>query len=50
MALVKTALNQRTRGLDIEKYKDEEGFERIARALGIPYPEKARIPATAKRR
>jgi hypothetical protein len=30
----------RTRGLNLESYKDERGFEQIAIALGIPYPEK----------
>ena len=30
----------RTRGLDIERFKNEEGFEQIARVLGIAYPEK----------
>lgn len=30
----------RTRGLVIEQYKSEAGFEQIARDLGIPYPEK----------
>ena len=30
----------RTRGLDIEEFKNEAGFEQIARDLGIPYPEK----------
>lgn len=30
----------RTRGLDIEQYKNEVGFERIAQDLGIAYPEK----------
>src|SRR3989442_3964871 len=29
-----------TRGLDLEAYKDERGFEQIARALNIPYPAK----------
>ena len=30
----------RTRGLDIEKYRGEMGFEQIADDLGIPYPSK----------
>lgn len=30
----------RTRGLDIEQYKNEAGFEQIARDLRIPYPQK----------
>jgi hypothetical protein len=30
----------RTRGLDLSRYKNEVGFEQIARDLGIPYPEK----------
>ena len=30
----------RTRGLNIERYKSNAGFEQIARALRIPYPEK----------
>jgi hypothetical protein len=34
-----------TRGLDREKYGDEQGFEQIARALRIPYPEKATRPS-----
>lgn len=33
-----------TRGLDISAYRDELGFEQIAQALAIPYPEK---PSTA---
>jgi hypothetical protein len=28
------------RGLSVEEYKDEEGFEQIARDLGVAYPEK----------
>jgi hypothetical protein len=28
----------RLRGLDVEMYKNEKGFEQIAEALGIPYP------------
>jgi len=32
----------RTRGLDIERYRDESGFEYITRRLKIPYPEKTR--------
>jgi len=32
----------RTRGLEIELYKNEAGFEQIARELQIPYPEKIR--------
>jgi hypothetical protein len=28
------------RGLDIEQYKNQDGFEQIARALHVPYPEK----------
>lgn len=31
----------RTRGLDIEGYRDELGFEQIAESLGVPYPEKS---------
>ncbi len=30
----------RLRGLDLDAYKNERGFERIAEALGIPYPSK----------
>lgn len=30
----------RTRGLDIDCYKSERGFEQIAERLGITYPEK----------
>jgi len=30
----------RTRGLDIEEYKNEKGFELIAAELNLPYPEK----------
>jgi len=30
----------RTRGLDIERYKNEAGFEQIARDIGVPYPQK----------
>lgn len=30
----------RTRGLDIERYRNHDGFEQIARALRIEYPEK----------
>jgi hypothetical protein len=34
-----------TRGLDLSVYGDEQGFELIAQALDIPYPEKAtRVP------
>jgi hypothetical protein len=29
-----------TRGLNIERYKNYDGFEQIARVLRIPYPEK----------
>ena len=29
-----------TRGLDLDPYKDEVGFEQIARELGIPYPDR----------
>jgi hypothetical protein len=31
-----------TRGLDLEAFRDEKGFEQIARDLGIPYPSKGR--------
>ena len=31
----------RTRGVDLSAYRDEQGFEQVAVALGIPYPEKA---------
>jgi hypothetical protein len=30
----------RTRGLDIEEYKNEKGFELIAAELDLPYAEK----------
>ena len=33
----------RTRGLDIDRYRDTDGFELIARRLTIPYPEKQRV-------
>ena len=33
----------RTRGLDIEQYKDDRGFEQIARDLDIPYPSKGNV-------
>jgi hypothetical protein len=32
----------RTRGLEIERFKNERGFEQIARALRIEYPESAK--------
>jgi len=32
----------RTRGLNMEPYKNEVGFEQIARKLKIPYPSKVR--------
>jgi hypothetical protein len=32
----------RTRGVDITAFKNEAGFEQIARELGIPYPDKAK--------
>jgi hypothetical protein len=31
----------RTRGLDLSRYRDEQGFEQIAHDLAIPYPAKA---------
>ena len=31
----------RLRGLDVEMYKNEKGFEQIAEALGIPYPARS---------
>lgn len=33
----------RTKGLDIERFKDEDGFELIAKDLGIAYPEKVDV-------
>lgn len=30
----------RTRGLEISRYRNEDGFDQIARALGIAYPDK----------
>ena len=30
----------RTRGLDVSPYRDDFGFEQVARDLGIDYPEK----------
>ena len=30
-----------TRGLDLGAYREELGFEQIAQALDIPYPEKS---------
>jgi hypothetical protein len=37
-----------TRGLDPAVYGDEHGFELIAQALDIPYPEKARLRSGSK--
>lgn len=35
----------RTRGLDIEAYENERGFEQIAHFLSVPYPSKPRRDA-----
>ena len=35
----------RTRGLDISQYQNETGFEQIAKALKVPYPEKRQVEA-----
>jgi hypothetical protein len=42
----------RTRGLDLSRYRDEQGFEQIARRLKIPYPQKAtpKPPPSRRRR
>lgn len=32
-----------TRGLDIEPYRGDRGFEQVAKRLKIPYPSKAKI-------
>ncbi len=32
-----------TRNLDIEKFKNEAGFEAVARKLKIPYPSKEQL-------
>jgi hypothetical protein len=39
----------RTRGLDLSAFKNELGFELIARPLGIPYPSKANSAMQATR-
>jgi hypothetical protein len=36
----------RTRGLNLEPYKDDAGFELTAQALQIPYPEKTNFNTT----
>ena len=30
----------RIKGLDLDAYKNESGFEQIARELGVPYPSR----------
>ena len=40
----------RTSGLDLSRYRDEQGFEQIARRLRIPYPQKATSKRSKARR
>lgn len=42
-SLYKTKQKVRMGGLDLDRFKNENGFEQIAKDLGIKYPDKEGI-------